>query len=397
MKDSLHRNELRGITLGLVIILCVMYQAYFYEITLDRGITGPSWQRSILKLSGLTIFYFSLANVLSVQAFFRNLILKVPLIFFGVVTIFVAPFLGPFEIQAVNMVFFLPLLAIDFDKFRDDYLFNRFFWVFSLILLGQILLDPILKAITGVHLPNMALTGGVGNANSFGYLLLCSAIYFLLCQKNTIIFYFLCFASFFTGSLVILSSAGLMFIFCLLNNIRNLKLLNFLLVAIAFGFFFYMVSALYPEDIERIFRGVSHAIGKFLSLVLFFQDAQFESYSISVRREYTLEGLRLIADNPWSLLIGHPEKFALYTGDGWWLGLLVTHGLLWTMLFFVCNVVVFLRGFRLRTPEGRCASFVILLTCFILLANRILDYWPAAIVYIFVLAYLCNKKLKPLA
>lgn len=397
IKDSLQRPKLRGLSLGLLIMLGVMYQAYFYGISVEQGLTGPSWQRSILKLLGLTTFYLSILKVFSVQAMLRNFILKVPLIFFGMVTIFVSPFLGPFEIQAVNMVFFLPLLAIDFDKFRYEHLFNRFFSVFSLILIIQVLLDPILKVITGIYHANMALIGGVGNANSFGYLLLCSAIYCLLCLRNRRIFYFLCFASVFTGSLIILVAAFVMVFISFLNNVRNLNFSNLAVYAIVAVILFYIVEVFYQENTGSFFRGLSHATEKFWSLMLFLEGTQFESASISVRKEYMLEGLRLITDNPWSLLIGHPAKTALYTGDGWWLGLIVTHGLLWTMLFFGCNVFAFLKGLKLRTSEGRCSSFVILLTCTILLTNRILDYWPAAIVYIFALAYVCNKKLEPIA
>jgi hypothetical protein len=392
IKDSLHKPKLRGFSLGLLIMLCVMYQVYFYGISAEQALIGTSWQRDILKLLGLTIFYLSLLKVLSVKAMLSNFILKVPLIFFGMVTVFVSPFLGPFEIQAVNMIFFIPLLAIDFDKFKYEYLFNSFFSVFSIILIIQVLLDPILKVLTGIYYTNMALIGGVGNANSFGYLLLCSAIYYLLCLRNRRVFYFLCFASLFTGSLVILVAAGFMVLLSFLNSIRNLNFYNLAVYAIFTVILFFIFDIFFKENIGNSFKALNHSLEKFLSLMLFLEGAQFESASISVRKDYTLEGLRLITDNPWSLLIGHPEMTALYTGDGWWLGLIVTHGLLWTMLFLVCNVFAFFKGLKLRTPEGRCSSFVILLTCTILLTNRVLDYWPAAIVYIFVLAYVSNKK-----
>jgi len=389
--------KLRGFSLGLLIMLCVMYQAYFYGISIEKGINGPGWQRSALKLLGLMFFYLSILKAFSLQAMMRNFSLKLPILFFAIVTIFVSPFLGPFELQAINMCFFLPLFAIDFNKFKGEFLFNRFFSILSLILLIQVVLDPGLKFITGIGQDNMALIGGVGNANSFGYMLLCSAIYFFLCSKNRLIFYFLCLASIFTGSLVILIISGSIVFLSVFDNIRKLKFLNLIAICIIVGALFFLLDFFYEENLESFLKGVSHSITKFLSLLSFLEGSQFQSASISIRKEYTDEGLRLISDNPLSLFFGHPEMTALYTGDGWWLALLVSHGLIWTFLFFVCNVLVFLKGFKLRTPEGRCSSFLIFLTCIILVTNRILDYWPAAIVYIFVFAYVCNRNLKVLA
>tara|TARA_B110001450_G_scaffold203971_1_gene193564 strand:- start:6465 stop:7589 length:1125 start_codon:yes stop_codon:yes gene_type:complete len=371
-----------------------MYQVYFYGMSADNGILGPGWQRSVLKLLGLTILYLSILKRFSVEALLRNFILKLPLIFFAIVTIFVSPFLGPFEFQALNLCLFMPLLAIDFNKNKGDDLFNHFFKTFSLILIIQIILDPFLKAVTGVGYVNLALIGGLGNPNSFGYLLLCSAIYCLLCLRNQTIFYFLCFASFFTGSLIVLVSATAIVLLNFLRNIRKLRFLEFSLFSAVIAALIIAINFFYPDDIEQLFRALNHSVAKFEGLVSMINGNQVQVASISVREEYTLEGLRLITDNPWSLLIGHPEKTALYTGDGWWLGLLVTHGLLWTMLFLVCNVYAFLRGFKLQSPEGRCSSFIIFLTCCIFLSNRILDYWPAAIAYVFVFAFVCNTKLK---
>tara|TARA_Y100000022_G_scaffold168502_1_gene153672 strand:+ start:1056 stop:2273 length:1218 start_codon:yes stop_codon:yes gene_type:complete len=393
-KYSTHDPRLWGFSLGLLIMLCVMYQAYFYGFSIERGINGPSWQRSFLKISGLLLFYLAILKVFTTEVFLRNFILKVPIVIFAIVTVLVSPFLGPFEIQAVNMCFFIPLLAIDFDKFRNDFLFHRFFKVFSLILFIQILLDPVLKVATGVHHGNMALIGGVGNANSFGYLLLCASIYCRLCIKRPIIFYFFCISSVFTGSLVILLAATFIAVLGVANDLGGLKIgnLGFLLFA-TIGLL--ILGIFLPEEIlGKFFSAFYHAADKFLSLLLFVDGSQVNSASISVRKEWTLEGLRLISENPWSLLIGHPEGTALYAGDGWWLTLLVSHGLPLSILFLLCNGYAMFRGIKLRSSEGKCASLIIGLTCIIFLTNRILDYWPAAIVYLFAFAYVCNTRIK---
>ena len=83
----------------------------------------------------------------------------------------------------------------------------------------------------------------------------------------------------------------------------------------------------------------------------------------------------------------------MYTGDGWWLSLLVTHGLVLTVFFLVCNVYAFFRGLKLRSSEGQFCALIILLTCVVFLGNRLLDYWPAAIPYFFALSYVCNQRI----
>ena len=393
--EALRPNvQFRASSIGLIIIFCVMYQVYFYGMSETGVFAGPFWQRLVLKLVGLTIFYLSIFNSLSVRALLSNFVLKLPLIFIAMVTMLASPFLGPYELQALNLCFFIPLLAFDFNKIEGTYFFNNIFKILSIILVVQVILDPVLKVITGIGYANSALIGGVGNANSFGYLLLCSAIYCLVCLKNKTAFYFLCLASLFTGSLLILILSATIVFFNLLDNIRNLRFSGLAFIVILVSTVSAIVVIFYPDYVGKIYTGLNHSMGKFESLLSYVEGNQATSVSISLREEYTLEGLRLVMENPLSLLVGHPNGIAMYTGDGWWLGLLVTHGLLVVLLFFICNIFVFLRGFRLKSSEGRFAAYLIALTCVVFLSNRILDYWPAAIVYVFAFAYACNSKIK---
>ena len=161
------------------------------------------------------------------------------------------------------------------------------------------------------------------------------------------------------------------------------------ILTVAIVVVFRLISADY--DLENVLRSITHATNKALAL-LSARDSisSVSAGSVTGRVEYILEGLRLIAQHPFSLLVGHPNGRAMYTGDGWWLGLLVTHGAIVTVLFLVSNVVIVFRGFKFRCVETWVCSIIVALTCVIFLANRILDYWPAAFLYFLSVGLICN-------
>ena len=378
---------------GLLTSLSVMYGVYIYGFSPQQQMQGPSWQRNFLKVISIFFIFFACINYFSVVALFRNSVLKFPLLYICVATFLLIPFLGSMELQAVNLLFFIPLLALDWEKDKGHELFRNIWKWITYIMLIQIFLDPILKIYTGVGYVNLALIGGVGNANSFGYILLSLAIFVRTIWGSSRLFYIFCIASYFTGSLAILMIATFIMAIDLIVRINKKRTyreigLGLLLVSIISP-----ILIIYFDQInlQSLSMSVQHSREKLNALLLILSGGEGGAASIDLRREYTLNGLELVANSPFSLIWGHPEGIPMYTGDGWWLGLLVTHGLVVTLAFLLINSTLIIKGIRLGSQEGKCAAYVVLLTCVILLSNRILDYWPSAFFYVLSVGYICNS------
>ena len=117
---------------------------------------------------------------------------------------------------------------------------------------------------------------------------------------------------------------------------------------------FSLAAAFSPEAsyFESLFRSTEHALKKLSGLfAVLFSDGQGGSQSVTERMDYFLEGMSLLAEYPLSLILGHPNGRAIFTGDGWWVALLVTHGLIITLAFALSNIFIILKGLKIRSPE----------------------------------------------
>jgi hypothetical protein len=380
--------------LSLVLIMSIMYTAYVYGFSNNAPNQSPGYIRTSLKCLAVLFFIMAYAKRFTFAALLSNYALKLPIVFIGAATLFVAPFLASDEMQAINMIFFLPLLAFDWDTERTQPIFRKIFLMVVIICLVQVILDPILKITTGRGYENLALVGGVGNANGFGYWLLSCAIFSKLVLKNALLFWAFCLFSLFTGSLVIFVLVGTMVIGNILDATRHIRLGDLVWLSILIVTFIVLLRFLPADyDLDRLFAAVNHATNKFLAIVnMINTSGPTDAGSVTGRIEYTQIGLRLLAEHPFSLVVGHPNGRPMYTGDGWWLGLLVTHGAIVTVLFLVSNVVVIIRGFKVGCAETSVCSFIVALTCVMFLANRILDYWPAAFLYFLSVGLICNYR-----
>ena len=198
--------------LSLALGMSIMYAAYFYDVSDSAPNQSPGYVRTSLKFLAILFFIMAYPKRFTFAALLSNYAIKLPIVFIGAVTLFVSPFLASDEMQAINIVFFLPLLAFDWDTESTQRIFRKIWLMVVIICLFQVILDPILKNITGRGFANLALTGGMGNANNFGYWLLSCAIVSKLLLKNSLLFWAFCLFSLFTGSLVILFLVGTMVI-----------------------------------------------------------------------------------------------------------------------------------------------------------------------------------------
>lgn len=381
--------------LSLIIGMSIMYTGYFYDFSDSSPNQSPGWLRACLKLISIALFYAALNAHFSVAGFLKNFGLKLPFIFIGLVTLLLAPTYIDGETQAINMLFFLPLLAFNWNRNSGNIIFRQIFNTITVICIAQIILDPVLKLWTGLGFQNLSLIGGVGNANNFGYWLLSAAIYSRVVMRNSFLFYFFIICSIFTGSaMIILLVAAILIssLFMTLKKLRVSHLVRFGILIIAGPAIIATVS---PELLyaERIFMGVGHAVNKLTALLIVLSSSggDINSLSVSGRLDYFREGMLLIADYPLSLIVGHPNGRPIFTGDGWWIALVVTHGVIVTLIFAICNLLIVLRGIRIRSPETIVCSLIIIITCIIFAANRILAYWPAGFLYFISISYICNK------
>ena len=160
-----------------------------------------------------------------------------------------------------------------------------------------------------------------------------------------------------------------------------------------------IVSAFYifKDSIYQESNAVWHAHMKFLALLDFILNfgvaSTSNSASVSIRAEYTREGIAMLMESPWALVFGHPDFLPFYSGDGFYIALLVTLGLPMAFLFTFCNLVVCWRGYQEGSALSNFAATV--LVCFLILfiSNRILDYWPSSFIYILCFSYLVRRRM----
>lgn len=380
--------------IGLLFITSVMYVIYFYGYDANEASLAPFILRFIPKLIGLGFFYLSCFRFFSLQAFFHNFGLKIPILFISFVTFLTIPYQDSAQLQAVNMLLFLPLLALDWKKDEDSYLLRKIFVFLIFIILLQAILDPVLKLYTSIGFANWGIVGGLGNSNSFSLFLLILATFSIVVLKKTLLFYVLCLLCFFTGSLTGMIISFVLLSLTFFNFFLRLKLASIFILLILIFISFQLFDYLLDLESLPIYRSFIHAYDKFISLVdviLFQANTDYTSSSISFRAEYNALALSLLKEYPLALIWGHPNSIPIYTGDGWWTALIVTHGLVVTIIFAIVNFLAVLYGLRLNEPCSIFCSISIIIICIFLLANRILDYWPVALIYFIVFGYITAK------
>lgn len=131
---------------------------------------------------------------------------------------------------------------------------------------------------------------------------------------------------------------------------------------------------------------VSHLLAKASSLKEF--GANSGSASIDLRWQYYREGVTLIFDNPSILLVGTVgqgntplTQEPIFTGDGFLVGAMVTYGLPFFIIFFGSLSLIILKECSARDSSRKIVGKVLLIYFISFLTNRILDYWPMALLF----------------
>ena len=380
------------IILGIALSLSILFQVYWLGMQDGVMNEGGSVARFFMKLCALFFIYIGLYSVFSIKIFTYNLILKIPLIYYLLTVIAVIPYIiGNAYNQAINLLFFAPFLFIDFRGIRGREVFSFLVKIIVCVVCIQLVLDVVIK-IMGLQLVS-TLLGGMGNANTFGLYLIVSALAFKFLYHRYNISRLLLMSVFATGSLAC-SLIAIVFIlqsfFVSFRLIFRPATIMFLLSATAVTYYFidFFIDFIFEE-----FNPLWHAYMKLLGLINFvFLNETAGATSISLRAEYTTQGLLLLSENPMALIFGHPGFIPFYSGDGFVIALLVTLGLPITFLFFICNLIAVYRGFKENDPLSIFSAYVVLTFMALMVTNRILDYWPAGLIYMLTFSYLVRKR-----
>ena len=389
-------------SISMMLGLSVMYSVYVFGF--DQGkMEAGSLQRTLMKFLFSLMFFFSIRRYVDKKSFLLNLALKLPIVFLvlfsvvGVLAFLYSPdAYDSSYAQALNIVFFAPILFVDWNKSGGDQLYRDIWKTIALIAIIQVITDPLLKAYTNVHWEDNALIGGMGNPNVFGLFLIIAAVYVYTFVASPIKLASipLSVIPLLTGSLVC-SLIGLSFAaFVVLNefiysNRRVKLLLACLLLALTF-------LALNLVNMEMTgLLAATHAFGKIEGLLTFFAvHDPSQAGSIAGRIAYVKDGFDLMKDSPLSLIFGHPGFLPMFNGDGLWISVIVTHGIPFTLLFFSTNIYVIFRSSRYKKPEFVFSFFVLIIMQLFFITNRILDYWPAALIYLLPFCYCAVRNVR---
>ena len=372
--------------------LSVLFSIYFFEF--EQGvIQGGGLERTLQKLFFFLTFTFSLRRFLDVRTFMLNMAVKLPLIFL-IVFSFVGSltFLEGSYVQAINIVFFFPVLFINWNKPGGDELYRYILKVITFIVVVQLIMDPVLKAYTGVRWDNNALVGGMGNPNVYGLFLLVSAGYLYLFSKSflRILSVPLALSATLTGSLVCALLAVLLALMIIISYfIRSGYLGKSAMILLIVPLVGFLIAFSYNNSEEIL--GLLHVISKIEGLFSLTDEGQ-QIGSVDGRLDYAQEGLNLMIDNPISMIVGHPNFLPMFNGDGTWISFIVTHGILFTLLFQLSNLYLILRGARFPQLEFLFSVIVLIMFQAFFITNRILDYWPAGFVYLMVFSYCATRR-----
>ncbi len=382
--------------LGIFISFSNLFQIYWSPVSVSDNvlfIEGGFVQRLIIKCVGISLVYFALIRSFSVSYFAHNFAIKVPLLYYIITIILLIPILvspdypHSAHLMTINLVFFVPLFFLNLNGEEGDEVFEKIIKIIIWVICFQLLADLIIRWLD-LHLVRTFL-GGMGNANTFGLHLIIAALGIRFIYNKHLLSVFILILTFGTGSLIC-SLLALFFILEILIvnlfRIRFVFLILFTLLLLTAIFFWEEIYLIFLSE----FGSIQHVYLKIIGL--FSQDI-FEVGSIKGRINWIINGLELIRDNPFSIIFGHPGFMPIYTGDGFFLALLVTLGLPALMLFLISNIYLFFRSLTETSNLYRFACYTLIVYLTFFMTNRILDYWPSGFVYLLVFSYLCRKKI----
>jgi hypothetical protein len=267
----------------------------------------------------------------------------------------------------------LPFLLFDLNKSLKFH--HAFFKALVIVLLIQIALDFYIL-FSGLSLwENKAFIGGVGNANSFGFICNLAISYLLYCKRLDAK-YIACISLLSLG--VLFTSSLMSVLFMMLNYLAySLKrnLLFTILVCIMFVlsivlFYEYFMSDHLKFKIESLMSLLSGEGGN-------------QSRSVSLRVHiYSIFFDNLTNNFLYLLLFGY-QNYSYYIADSQFLTYFGSFGLLWSFVFFAFLFTTLCRARFVLKNEF--LTMVMLQFILYFIVNRILDYYPIPLILFLVI------------
>lgn len=401
MKISYSKQDIL-LTISIFIFTSYLFLIYFVETDILNNtvlIQDGFYQRTLTKISGVFLLYFTLIRFFSIRIFLHNFPIKIPLLYYMITVIFATPFLllesnlvnrtffdleANLYLMANNLVIFAPLLFLNFSGEKGDQLFTQLIKIIVWSVSIQLLLDLFLKFLNFQKINT--ILGGMGNANTFGLHLIIAALGLRFIYHKYLLSSIVLIFTFGTGSLICI----LISILLLVQNIIFFVFRKSIIFFLTFSFSL-VILIFFKDNLIFLFSSSFFSTHGYLKLKGFFSEHIFELLSIKGRLYYIMEGLKMMIENPLSIIFGHPNFLLFFSGDFFYITILITLGAPTLLFFIISHIYLVFRGLNIKTPLFQFSSYTLIIYLIIFSTNRILDYWPSGFMYLLVFTYLATK------
>lgn len=290
----------------------------------------------------------------------------------------------------LNTIIQLPvLLALVGTRFKIDYVrwLKFIFWVIGI----QVLIDILIWQTGKLLWLSTAFVGGLGNPSSFGLLCVLGATFFIfhpsVGRERWMLVILLTIGAFQTKALFAVIAIVLVLIVWVLTSWRRTFFASILGILFATG----SILVLSGQSNDREMGFIEHklmAVGALFSLLEY--DVH-SSASVSQRIEMHEQTFNGFAIDPLSLIVGHLKGLPYWPMDSQLLTYLGSFGVPFLILFLSLHAYWMLCGWRRRESDD---GFTLLSLCIfglIFVTNRILDYFPVAIIYFIIISIILDR------
>ena len=348
-------------SLGFILAFNLMLINYFGDFS-EGSVNTDGGIKIIIKIiSILLICSMYKQRTFSLKS---NYLLITFFITYLVIVILRFPFYESRDIMFLNTFIALPLLMGFGPSTAED--FKRFDRLLLWMLLSWIFVDSFFYFSGNSLWNNKAFIGGIGNPSSYGFLLIYIYEIAIFEIKNKRLRFFIRLLIF---TIILLSQALMpLLVFIIIQFIKLPKKIIFLTLTILF----FIGSQL---DLFFEFLPDEHWKFKLVALVDFLKnsDVSNTNLSISTRIEF-FEGIKLLNSDVSTFLFGNVNDTFYNSGDSQYVTYLTSFGIPLFLLF------IFALGKLYIKAKNTSLKHFIIAFLLILLTNRILDYWPIAII-----------------
>ena len=374
--------------LGSILALSVYY--FNYGTNFDEGqIEGASPFTMLLRLLSIALIVCSLRPF----AFRFNSLGLLAILYVASAISFLLSIgisSGSNDILFFNTLLQLPvLIALSATTRKINY--ARWLRFIGVVLTLQVIVDAMIWFTGATLWLSEAFIGGVGNPSSFGFLCSLLVAFFLFHPKagpmQLVFALILAVGVVMSKSLFAVIVLGTVYTVFAFSTWRR-TILNVVAIGItAVG----VTTFLYNDDFSQLVF-IEHKIkaaGALIGLVDYDVDS---SASVSQRVAIHEQTFTAIAHDPFRLIYGHLEGKQYWPMDSQYLTYLGSFGVIMLAGFLMLNFIWLRYSIYDRNKNGIFNFFALLIFCLIFFTNRILDYFPVAIIYFMLISMVTQTR-----